>query len=185
MKGGRRIPSLRLAGLVAALVLAGCGPCPVEERPAAPAPSPGEPEAGAPPIRLQPAPGSGILILEDDTDAAWRQEQAPGEEGLSGRPAPALPPGHQAFRDHHVTVYVPDLEEGIEKALQAAAAAGGQVISYPISGFEDLGPHERTLVFDARTYPAFLRRVRDQGKAEYPEIGPSDFVTVRLTVIEN
>ncbi len=168
------------------LALSGCGPGPVEERPVAPAaktPLPAA-EAGAPPIRLQPASGSGVLILEEDSDASWQQEPAPDDEGLSGRPAPPLPAGHQGFRDHHVVFYVSDPAAGLENALRTAAATGGQVINYPISGFENLEPDERILVFDARTYQSFLRRLRAQGEAVYSEIGPSDFVTVRLTVKE-
>jgi len=153
------------------LALSGCGPGPVEERPVAPAaktPLPAA-EAGAPPIR---------------SDASWQQEPAPDDEGLSGRPAPPLPAGHQGFRDHHVVFYVSDPAAGLENALRTAAATGGQVINYPISGFENLEPDERILVFDARTYQSFLRRLRAQGEAVYSEIGPSDFVTVRLTVKE-
>ena len=166
------------------LALNGCGPCPVDDRPAAPpVPTPvPEAEAEAPPIRLQPASGSGVLILEEDSDASWQQETAPDDEGLSGQPAPPLPAGHQGFRDHPVVLYVPDPAAGLKNAAQAAAATGGQVINYPISGFENLGPDERILVFDARTYQSFLQRVRAQGEAVYSEIGPSDFVTVRLTV---
>lgn len=169
----------------AGLVLSGCGPCPVDERPAAPSPSP-VPEAGpaAPQIRLQPAAGSGVLILEEDAEASWQQESATTDAGLSGREAPPLPAGHQGFRDHHVILYAPDPAVGLENALRAASATGGQLITYPISGFEDLGPDERTLVFDARTYPSFLKRLQSAGEAVYSEIGPCDFVTVRLTVKE-
>lgn len=182
-------PGTILGGLLftwALLAVDGCGPCPVEERTAAtPAKIPiPEAEPEAPPIRLQPAAGSGILILEDGGDAAWRQEQAPADEELSGRPTPSLPAVHQGFRDHHVILYVPDPAAGLENALQAAAATGGRVISYLISGFEDLGPDERTLVFEARIYQSFLQRLRAQGETVYSEIGPSDFVTVRLTVKE-
>ncbi len=187
MNVGRKYIYRWLVGCGTCLVLAACGPCPVEDGPGgAAAPTPAEEEArvSAPPIRLQPATGSGVLILEEDTDASWQQEQAPGDEDLSGRPAPPLPPGHQGFRDHHVTIYVADTASGLETALRAASASGGQVITHPISGFENLGPNERTLVFDARTYPSFLQRLESQGEAEYSEIGSSDFVTVRLTVIE-
>ncbi len=164
------------------LILAGCGPCPVDERPAAP-PAP-TPAAGPeePRVRLQEADGSGILILEEDTDAAWDSERAPDDDGLSERPAPPLPPGYQTFRDHHVTLYVADPEAGLEAALRAAPASGGQVINHPVSGFEDLGPGEKILVFDARTYPSYLQRIRELGEAVYQEIGPAEFVTVRLTV---
>jgi hypothetical protein len=188
MNVGRKYIYRWLVGCGTCLALAACGPCPVEDDPggaAAPTPVPaGETEPAAPPIRLQPASGSGVLILEEDTEAAWQQEPAPEDEDLSGRPAPPLPPGHQGFRDHHVTIYVSDTAAGLEDALRAATAAGGQLITHPISGFENLGPNERTLVFDARTYPVFLQRLESQGEAEYSEIGPSDFVTVRLTVIE-
>lgn len=166
------------------LILAGCGPCPVAERSAAP-PGP-TPVTGpeAPRVRLQEASGSGILILEEDTDASWDSEPDPDDDGLGERPAPPLPSGHKTFRDHHVTLYVSDPAAGLEAALGAAAATGGQVINYPISGFEDLGPDERTLVFDARVYPSFLRRIREEGEVAYPEIGSAEFVTVRLTVKE-
>lgn len=164
------------------LALAGCGPCPVEERSVSPPPA--APAAEPPAVRLQPAAGSGVLILEEDVDASWQQQPSPDEDGLAERPAPPLPSGHQGFRDHHVVFYAADPAAGVEDALQAAAAAGGQVISYPISGFEDLGPDERVLVFDARTYPHFLRRLGELGEAVYAEVGPSDFVTVRLTVKE-
>lgn len=167
------------------LILAGCGPCPVEERSAAPpAPSPvAGPEA--PGVRLQESAGSGVLILEEDTDATWDSDPAPEDDGLSERPAPPLPPGHQVFRDHHVTLYVSDPAAGLEAALGAAAASGGQVINYQVSGFEDLGPGEKILVFDARTYPSFLQRIRELGEAVYTDIGPAEFVTVRLTVKDN
>ena len=168
------------------LVLAGCGPCPIEQGPGATGkPTPtveAELEISKPSIRLQPAPGSGVLILEEETDASWEAEPAPEGDDLSGRPAPPLPPGHQGFRDHHVILYVSNPTTGMEDALQAATATGGQLITHPISGFENLQPNERTLVFDARTYPSFLQRLQKQGEAVYPEIGPSDFVTVRLTV---
>lgn len=170
------------------LVLAGCGPCPVEEGPgAAPKTTPAaedKDEVSPPPIRLQAAPGSGVLILEEETDASRQQEPASEGQDLSGRPAAPLPPGHQGFRDHHVILYVSDPDAGMQNALQAATASGGQLITHPISGFENLGPNERTLVFDARTYPSFLKRLQKQGEAVYPEIGSSDFVTVRLTVEE-
>jgi len=168
-------------------LLAGCGPCPEKERPAAPpasTPASAADSAAAPPIRLQAASGSGVLILEEEAAIARRKGSAPDGDGLSDRPAPPLPPGHQGFRDHHVIVYVSDPAAGLDQALRAAAATGGQVITYPIAGFENLGPNERTLVFDARTYPSFLGRIEAIGEADYPEIGSSDFVTVRLTVRE-
>ncbi len=182
----RRVQSsfVRLVIWAGFLALAGCGPCPVEERSAPPPPATPAPEPAAelPPVRLQPAAGSGVLILEEESDAAWQQQPAPDDEGLTARPAPPLPPGHQGFRDHQVILYVADPAAGLDGALRAAVATGGQVITYPISGFEDLGPDERVLVFDARTYPHFLRRLRELGEAEYSELGSSDFVTVRLTV---
>ncbi len=188
MDVGRKYIFLWLVCCGTCLVLGGCGPCPVEDRPgAAAAVTPAAEEQGedsSPPIRLQPASGSGVLILEEETDASWQQEPASEDEDLSGRPAPPLPPGHQGFRDHHVILYVSDPAAGMEGAIRAATASGGQLITHPISGFENLGPNERTLVFDARTYPSFLQRLESQGEAEYSEIGPSDFVTVRLTVEE-
>ncbi len=178
-------------GLVSGFIgwaLAGCGPCPKEQGPGTDGkPTPtveGGLEVSPPPIRLQPAPGSGVLILEEEADASWQAEPAPEGDDLSGRPALPLPPGHQGFRDHHIILYVSNPTTGMEDALRAATAAGGQLITHPISGFENLQANEKTLVFDARTYPSFLQRLQKQGEAVYPEIGPSDFVTVRLTVEE-
>ena len=164
---------------IAWLVLNGCGPGP-EEACSAASPTPAA-EEKAPPIRLQAASGSGVLILEEEGATDREPDE---DDSLSEKPPPPLPPGHRGFRDHHVVLFVPDQAVGLTAALQAATASGGQVITYPIAGFEDLGPEERTLVFDSRTYPEFLRKIESLGEAEYSAIGPSDFVTVRLTVKE-
>ena len=171
---------LSMSGL---MILAGCGPCPVEDDSAAPPPTPSL-ETKVPPVRLQEASAGGVLILEEDDYDSGIPGPAEGGDGLSERPAAPLPEGHQGFRDHHLVLYVSDTSAGLAEAIQAATESGGQLINYPISGFEDLGPDERTLVFDARTYPDFIRRLESLGDAEYAELGSSDFVTVRLTVRE-
>ncbi|MFH1038556.1 MAG: hypothetical protein V1789_07825 [PVC group bacterium] len=147
---------------------------------------PAAPAAGqeVAPIRLEQSKSGSVLILEEDETGAAPKDPAVKDDGLSGQPAPALPPGHRAFRDQHVRFYVEDLPTGLDRAIKAAAASGGQLITYPIKGFDNMGPNERTLVFDARVYPSFLTKLEALGTVESPELGPSDFITVRLTVLK-
>lgn len=157
----------------------GCG-VKVEEEPAAPPPSPPVPQPtaveGAPPVRLQQSQAGSVLILEEVVE---------GDTSPVGAPTPLKrqPPDYDPFQDQHVRLYVRDVDPSLKAATQVALSSGGQVINYPIKGFENMGPHERTLVFDIRTYRPFLKKLQSIGRVEHPEIAPSDFVTVRLTVL--
>ena len=161
------------------LVPGGCG-VKVEEEPAAPpAPAPTPvPKTAAPqdepPIRLRQGQAGSVLILEEGG------EGAPGE----AKPKKRLPPNYDPFQDQHVKVYVEEVGPSLKSAVQTAISSGGQVINHPIKGFENMGPNERTLVFDIRTYRPFLKKLRAVGRVEHPEIVRSDFVTVRLTILK-
>ena len=133
-------------------------------------------------VRLTQSKSGSVLVLEEPE--AKQKEPSSKDNGLSGRPARKLPAGYKTFRDQHVHFYAKDIQTGLKDALQSASAAGGRVITHPVKGFDNMGPNERTLVFDARTYPSFLKRLQSQGKVEHPEIGPCDYVTIRLTVLE-
>ena len=133
-------------------------------------------------VRLAQSKSGSVLILEEPD--VGKTAPAAKDDSLSGRPATKLPAGYKAFRDQHVRIYVGDIQAGLEEALKVAVASGGQVINHPVKGFDNMGPNERTLVFDYRTYPSFLERLQAQGKVVHPEIGPCDYVTVRLTVLE-
>ncbi len=140
-------------------------------------------EIQAPAARLEKSKSGSVLILEEGENADVPVETNGKDDGLSGRPARALPPDYRAFRDQHVIFYVEDIPAGLESATKAAMDSGGQMISYPIKGFENMGPNERTLVFESRAYPSFLAKLEALGTVESPELGRSDFVTVRLTVL--
>jgi hypothetical protein len=134
-------------------------------------------------IHLRQAKSGSVLILEEPS--ADKKDSGPEDDSLSGRPAAPLPAGYNAFRDQHIKLYVEDIPTGLNKAVQVAQSSSGQVINHPIKGFENMGPNEKTLVFDSRTYPSFVEKLKPLGKVECPEIGPSDYITVRLTVLEN
>ena len=133
-------------------------------------------------IQLRQAKSGSVLILEEPESA--KKDLAPEDDSLSGRPAEPLPAGYKAFRDQHIKLYVDNLPTGLNKAVQMAQDSSGQVINHPIKGFENMGSNEKTLVFDSRTYPLFVKKLKSLGKVECPEIGPSDYITVRLTVME-
>ncbi len=133
-------------------------------------------------IHLRQAKSGSVLILEEP--ASDKKGSAPDDDSLSGRPAEPLPAGYKAFRDQHIKLYVEDIPTGLDKAVEVARASSGQVINHPIKGFENMGPNEKTLVFDSRTYPSFLEKLKSLGKVDSPEVGPCDYVTVRLTLIE-
>ena len=133
-------------------------------------------------IHLRQSKSGSVLILEEP--ASEKKDSSPKDDSLSGRPAEKLPTGYKAFRDQHIKLYVDDVQTGLDKALEVAQASSGQVINHPIKGFENMGPNEKTLVFDSRTYPSFLKKLKSLGKVESPELGPSDYITVRLTVLE-
>ena len=133
-------------------------------------------------IHLRQAKSGSVLILEEP--ATEKKDSSPDEDdSLSGRPAEPLPAGYKAFRDQHIKLYVEDIPTGLGKAIEVAQASSGQVINHPIKGFENMGPNEKTLVFDSRTYSSFLEKLKSLGKVESPEVGPCDYVTVRLTLI--
>ena len=142
--------------------------------------SEGDTKAGD--IHLRQSKSGSVLILEEP--ASNKKGPVPEDDSLSGRPAKKLPTGYKAFRDQYIKLYVDDIPAGLDKAVQAAQASSGQVINHPIKGFENMGPNEKTLVFDSRTYPSFLKKLKSLGKVESPEVGPSDYITVRLTVLE-
>ncbi|MEA1928723.1 MAG: hypothetical protein U9N73_10995 [Candidatus Auribacterota bacterium] len=181
----KKIKGLALWGVPAlALLLGGMG-CGQESSPSQPAPEP-EPtamvEKEAAEIHLRQSKSGSVLILEEPESG--KKAPAPDDDSLSGKAAKPLPAGYKAFRDQHVKLYVKDIPAGLDKAVQAAQASSGQVINHPIKGFENMGPNEKTLVFDSRTYPAFLKKLKLLGKVEFPELGPCDYVTVRLTVLK-
>lgn len=155
-----------------------CGSTPVPESKSQPS---DEPDSGT--IRLRQAKTGSVLILEEPATPEKSADQ--GDDSLSGRPAEPLPAGYRAFRDQHIKLYVDDVAAALGQAVQAARAASGEVINHPIKGFENMGPNEKTLVFDSRTYPMFVKKLKLIGEVESPEIGPSDYVTVRLTVLKN
>ncbi len=135
-------------------------------------------------IRLRQSKSGSVLILEEKTEVKTAKgEPSRKDAGLSDRPVAPLPSGYKAFRDQHVRLYVKDVPAGLKDAVMVAQAASGQLINYPIKGFKNMGPNEKTLVFDARTYPVFIKKLETLGKVEQPEVGPSDFITVRLTVL--
>ncbi len=130
-------------------------------------------------ITLQTSASGGVLILEEGED----QKKSPpgGDDGLSGRKPP--PADYPAFRDQHVKIYAAEVDPALNRAVQLAATSGAQVIDYPIKGFENMGPNEKTLVFDYRTFRPYLKKIGSLGRIEHPEIERSDYVTVRLTVL--
>jgi len=175
-----------LWGIPAVALSLGWGCCKQEDSPCQKSPEPtpaslDEKEVDG--IHLRQAKSGSVLILEEP--AVDKEDLGSEDDSLSGRPAAPLPPGYKAFRDQHIKLYVEDIPTGLNKAVQLAQASSGQVINHPIKGFENMGPNEKTLVFDSRTYPAFVEKLKPLGKVECPEIGPSDYITVRLTVLEN
>ncbi len=181
----KRIKMLVLWGIPAAALSIGWGCCKQEDSSCQKSPEPaaeslGEKEVDG--IHLRQAKSGSVLILEEP--AVDKIDASSEDDSLSGRPAAPLPPGYKAFRDQHIKLYVEDIPTGLNKAVELAQASSGQVINHPIKGFENMGPNEKTLVFDSRTYPAFVEKLKPLGKVECPEIGPSDYITVRLTVLE-
>ena len=130
-------------------------------------------------IKLEQSSSGGVLILDEGEES--KKTVPSGDEGLSGkkRPRPPFP----AFRDQHVKLYAADVTSALPEAVRLAAASGAQVINYPIKGFENMGPNEKTLVFDYRTFGPYLKKLSSLGRIEHPKIERSEFVTVRLTVL--
>ena len=92
-------------------------------------------------------------------------------------------PDYRPFQDQRVKLFVPEVESALPRAVEIAQGSGGQVINYPIKGFENMGPNEKTIVFDMRTYDSFLTKLRALGRIEHPPVIRSDYVTVRLTLL--
>ena len=132
-------------------------------------------------IRLQQSSSGGVFILEEGDDA--KKKPPAGKEGLDDRRRP--PAKYPAFRDQHVTVYVDAVGPALEEAVKLAVSSGAQVINHPIKGFENMGPNERTLLFDYRTFRPYLKKLEAVGKIEHPKVERSEFVTVRLTVLSD
>ena len=179
----KRVKTLALWGIPALVLFLGGGGCKQEDgSSSAPPESKSVGEKNVADIHLRQAKSGSVLILEEPESA--KKDLAPEDDSLTGRPAKKLPAGYKAFRDQHIKLYVGDVPTGLEKAVEVARASSGQVIPHDIKGFEKMGPNEKTLVFDSRTYPSFLKKLKSLGKVECPEIGPSDYITVRLTVLE-
>ncbi len=181
----KRVNTFALWGIPALSLFAGWGCSEKEDSSTQVSPPPAakaavEPKADD--IHLRQSKSGSVLILEEP--AGDKKAADPKDNSLSGRPAKKLPSGYKAFRDQHIKLYVDDLPTGLDRAVQMAQDSSGQVINHPIKGFENMGPNEKTLVFDSRTYPSFLKKLKSLGKVECPEIGPSDYITVRLTVME-
>lgn len=183
----KRTKILALWGIPALALFLGYGCCKQEDNSCQSSPdlkskakSSGEQDVGD--IRLRQAKSGSVLILEEPVSD--KNNLASGDDSLSGRPAEPLPPGYKAFRDQHIKLYLDNISIGLNKAVEAAQASSGEVINHPIKGFENMGPNEKTLVFDSRTYPSFVEKLKLLGKVESPEIGPSDYITVRLTVLK-
>lgn len=134
-------------------------------------------------IRLQQSQAGSVLILEEETAVEAQPVSRGKGAGSPLRPPERRMPDYNPFQDQHVRVYAKEVQPALEEAARIALSSGGQVINYPIKGFENMGPHERTLVFDIRTYRLFLERLQSLGRVEHPMIVRSDFVTVRLTVL--
>jgi hypothetical protein len=178
-----RVKTLALWGIPALALLLGGGCCKQEDGScSAPPESKSAVKKEVGDIQLRQAKSGSVLILEEP--ASDEKDSASDDDSLSGRPAKKLPAGYKAFRDQHIKFYVEDIPTGLDKVVEIAQASSGQVINHPIKGFENMGPNEKTLVFDSRTYPLFLEKLRSLGKVESPEIGPSDYITVRLTVLK-
>ena len=181
----RRIKILAV-WVIPSLVLFAGGGCSEKEDGSTQVSPPPEAKAAVEPkaddIHLRQSKSGSVLILEEP--ASDKKDSAPDDDSLSGRPAKKLPAGYKAFRDQHIKLYVEDIPTGLDKAVEVARSSSGQVINHPIKGFENMGPNEKTLVFDSRTYPSFLEKLKSLGEVESPEVGPCDYVTVRLTLIE-
>jgi len=178
-----RVKTLALWGIPALALLLEGGCCKPEDGScSAPPESKSAVKKDVGDIQLRQAKSGSVLILEEP--ASDKKDSSPKDDSLSGRPAKKLPAGYKAFRDQHIKFYVEDISTGLDKAVEVAQASSGQVINHPIKGFENMGPNEKTLVFDSRTYPSFLEKLRSLGKVESPEVGSCDYVTVRLTLIE-
>lgn len=134
-----------------------------------PAPSPRlTPVAEAAPAKLRRSRMSSVLVLDEPEEAAGK---------------PAGPPSSRAFQDQQAKLYVQEVSSALKKAVDLTLASGGQLISYPIKGFENMGPHERILIFPLVQYRNFLARLQTLGRVEHPPLISSDYVTVRLTVL--
>ncbi len=127
------------------------------------------------PVRLLQGQAGSVLILEEGE----AEETGEAPEAKKRRP-----PTYDPFQDQHVKVYVKEVEPSLKEAVQTATSSGGQIINHPVKGFEKMGPNERILVFDIRTYRSFLKKLEAVGMVEYQEIVQSDFVTVRLTILK-
>lgn len=173
LKAWERWAPLYAAGLaITALVvitlrLTSCASAPASGTPPAPAlsPSPAPAPTAVPPVRLRQGPSGSVLVLEEEGSA-------PAPEG-----------DYDPFQDHLVTLRVGDVSAALPRAVDLALAGGAQPINYPVKGFENLGPNERVLVFDIRTYRPFLEKIAEIGRVECLPLKRSDYVTVRLTVV--
>ena len=180
----RRIEAVRsLLPIVFILlaVAAGCDrkcPAPAATTPA-PDSSASADEEKVEKIKLEQSSSGGVLIL-DEGDTG--DTQATGaDDGLSGKKKPRV--DYPPFRDQHVKLYVDNINSAFPEAVRMASASGAQVIDYAIKGFENMGPNEKTLVFDYRTFRPYLKKISALGRVEHLPIERSDFVTVRLTVL--
>jgi len=137
-------------------------------------PTPGQKQ---PPVKLRKSSHGSVLIL--DEGGAKGKKTAGGEINHPNQKMP----NYRPFQDQQVKVFVSDVEGALPRAVKIALGAGGQVIKYPIKGFENMGPNEKTLVFDMRTYRPFLKKLQVLGRVEHPPIVRSDYVTVRMTLL--
>ena len=153
----------------------GCEQKKREKIPAVSAPTPGEKPA---PVKLRKSSHGSVLILDEGTGKG----KAPAA-GQDIPPAKRKLPDYRPFQDQQVKLFVPDVKSALPQAVKVAQESGGQVITYSIKGFENMGPNEKTLVFDMRSYPPFLKKLESLGRIEHPPLIRSDYVTVRLTLL--
>ena len=176
----KRIPILAALSVILliiplALHQIGCEQKKGDDIPAVSAPTPGE---KAEPVKLRKSSHGSVLILDEGTgkgkDSAAGQDIPPAQRKL---------PDYRPFQDQQVKLFVPDVKSSLAQAVKVAQESGGQVITYSIKGFENMGPNEKTLVFDMRSYSPFLKKLQTLGRIEHPPIIRSDYVTVRLTLL--
>ncbi|HOO76837.1 MAG TPA: zf-HC2 domain-containing protein [bacterium] len=174
----KKIPLWSAAVVLAAVVVlvmtqVGCdgGSCPVApsgsgEAAAAPTAPPATPPAAAHP-RLRSAPSGGVLIIEEP----------------EGGPSSGGPPPEMVFQDHFVTLTSSDPGTALVAVENTVGELGGQLIGYPITGFENVEENERVVVFDLGGYKDFLDRLKTLGELTYEPVKNSEFVTAKVTVV--
>ena len=168
------VAALTVAGLIAfSLFQVGCEFKPEEKDTSLsaftpPPPSSPAPVGEAPAAKLRRSRMSSVLVLDEP-------------EGAGEKPAGPAP--QRPFQDQHVKLRVPEVPTGLRKSVELTLASGGQLINHPVKGFDNMGPHEKILVFPLANYRNFLRRLQALGTVEHPPLINSDFVTVRLTVL--